>query len=67
MYGPDVAILFTYGSYDMRHTGFPQVDGGQQNPQELGRHNKKYGQLLEEVEKTVRIVSDLWNITISNI
>ena len=27
-----------YGSHDMRHTGFSQVDGGQRDPRELGRH-----------------------------
>ena len=27
-----------YGSHDMRHTGFPQVDGGQRDPREMGRH-----------------------------
>ena len=36
MYGPDVAILFMYVPHDMRHTGFSQVDGGQQNPWVLG-------------------------------
>ena len=25
MYGPDVAILLTYGSHDMRHTGFHRL------------------------------------------
>ena len=39
MYGPDVAILLMYGSHDMRHTGFPQVDGGQRDPREMERHN----------------------------
>ena len=39
MYGPDVAILLTYGSHDMRHTGFPQVDGGQRDPWDLGHHS----------------------------
>ena len=28
-----------YGSHDMRHTGFPQVDGGQRDPGEMG-HQK---------------------------
>ena len=32
-------ILLMYGSHDMRHTGFPQVDGGQRDPRESGRHN----------------------------
>ena len=39
MYGLDVAILLTYGSHDMRHTGFPQVDGGQRDARDLGHHN----------------------------
>ena len=38
MYGPDVAILFIYGSHDVRHIGFPQVDGGQRDLREMGRH-----------------------------
>ena len=38
MYGPDVAILLIYGSHDMRHTGFLQIDGGQRDPREMGRH-----------------------------
>ena len=38
MYGPDVAILLMYGSHDMRHTGFPQIDGGQRDPRDMGRH-----------------------------
>ena len=28
-----------YGSHDMRHTGFSQVDGGQRDPREMGRHS----------------------------
>ena len=32
MYGPDVVILLIYGSHDVRHVDFPQVDGGQQTP-----------------------------------
>ena len=27
-----------YGSHDMRHIGFPQVNGGQRDPREMGRH-----------------------------
>ena len=38
MYELDVTILLTYGSHDMRHIGFPLVDGGQLNPRDLGRH-----------------------------
>ena len=40
MYGLDVTILLMYGSHDMRHTGFSQVDGGQQDPREMGRHKQ---------------------------
>ena len=31
-------ILLMYRSYDMRHIGFPQVDGGQRDPWDLGPH-----------------------------
>ena len=41
MYGPDVAILLKYESYDMRHKGFSQVYFGQWDPRELGHHNKR--------------------------
>ena len=40
MYGPNVVILLMYKSHDMRHTGFPQVDGGQRDPREMGRHTQ---------------------------
>ena len=31
--------IFTHvWSYDMRHTGFPQVDGSQRDPRDLGHH-----------------------------
>ena len=26
-------------THDIRHTGFPQVDGGQRDPREMGRHS----------------------------
>ena len=39
MYGPDVAILLMYGSHNMRHIGFQQVDGGQRDPREMERHS----------------------------
>ena len=35
---PRWLFLLTYGSHNMRHTGFPQVDGGQRDTQEMGRH-----------------------------
>ena len=30
--GPYWVILLMYGSHEMRHTGFPQVDSGQRDP-----------------------------------
>ena len=33
-----MAILLMYESHDMRHTSIPQVDGGQRDPWDLGRH-----------------------------
>ena len=36
---PRWPFLLTYGSHDMRHTVFSQVDGGQREPWEMGRHN----------------------------
>ena len=36
--GPTWPFLLMYGSHDMRHTSFPQVDGGQRDPWDLGRH-----------------------------
>ena len=35
---PKWLFLLMYGSHDIRHTGFPQVDGGQRDPRDLGRH-----------------------------
>ena len=40
--GPYWVILLMYGTHDMRHTGFPQVDGGQRDPRKLGRHKFNY-------------------------
>ena len=31
--GPYWVILLMYGSHEMRHTGFSQVDSGQRDPQ----------------------------------
>ena len=39
MYGPTWPFLFTYGSRDMRHR-LSQVDGGQRDPREMGRHGE---------------------------
>ena len=34
--GPTWPFLLMFGSHGMRHTGFPQVDGGQQKPRDRG-------------------------------
>ena len=39
MYGPKWPFLLMYESHDMRHTGFPRVDGLSMDPRDLGRHN----------------------------
>ena len=31
-------------THDMRHIGFPQVDGGQRDPQEMGPHNRGHSE-----------------------
>ena len=36
--GPYWVFLLMYGSHEMRHTGFPQVDGGQQDPRVGASH-----------------------------
>ena len=41
-------FLLMYESHDIRHTGFPQVDGGQRDPREMGRHS------LHSCHNTVR-------------
>ena len=38
MYGPKWLFLLIYGSHDMRHTGFPRVDGLSTDPRDLGHH-----------------------------
>ena len=37
--GPYWVILLMYGSHEMRHTSFPQVDGSQREPQVGASHN----------------------------
>ena len=49
-----------YGSYDMRHTGFPQVDGGQRDPREMGRHNVSGGDIKMEHCSNEEQVADLF-------
>ena len=47
MYRPMWPFLLIYGSHDMRNIGFPQVDGGQRDPRELGHHTEN-GQLKQK-------------------
>ena len=39
MYGPKCSFLLMYGSHDMRHIGFPLVDGLSTDSRDLGRHS----------------------------
>ena len=39
MYGPDVAILFTYGSHEVRHADFHGLTVVNETPRDLGRHS----------------------------
>ena len=41
-----IFFLLTYGSHDMRHTGFLHVDGGQRDPWETGHHSIHEGEEL---------------------
>ena len=38
MYGLKWPFLLMYESHDMRHIGFPRVDGLSTDPGDLGRH-----------------------------
>ena len=40
--GPYWVILLMYESHEMRHTGFPQVNCGQQDPRGLGCHSSSF-------------------------
>ena len=42
MYGPTWPFLLMYGSHDMRHIGFPRVDGLSMDLRDLGRHRVSY-------------------------
>ena len=42
MYGPKWPFLLMYGSHDMRHTGFPQVDRLSTDSRDLGRQNQAF-------------------------
>ena len=49
MYGPKWPFLLMYESHDMRHTGFPRVDGLSTDPRDLGRHKLIRGALTTVV------------------
>ena len=40
MYGPNWPFLLMYGSHNMRHKGYPRVDGLSMDPRDLGRHSQ---------------------------
>ena len=40
-----------YGSHDIRHIGFSQVDGGQRDPREMGRHINHHVLKVRDIEK----------------
>ena len=44
-------FLLMYGSHDMRHTGFPQVDGGQRDTPGFGASQKWTQGGLQETPK----------------
>ena len=43
-------FFLKYGSHDMRHTGFLQVNGGQQDPWEMGRHIEKLSSIWDWID-----------------
>ena len=50
-------FLLMNGSHDMRHTGFPQVDDGQRDPREMGRHILSTGSTSWEPAQSVQWIS----------
>ena len=46
-------FLLMYGSHDMKHTGFQQVDGGQRDPREMGSHKNTFGFIFFKVLKKI--------------
>ena len=51
-------FLLMYGSHDMRHTGFPQADGGQRDPREMGRH--RYQIIFSNLPTGIRKRNMIW-------
>ena len=45
---PMWSFLLMYGSHDMRHR-FPQVDGGQRDPRDLGCHRIYVGKPYDKL------------------
>ena len=60
MYRPMWPFLLMYGSHDMRHTGFPQVNGGQQDLRNLGRHTFRYTRRRRSFEAVSTKKAELW-------
>ena len=57
MYEPMWPFLLMYWSHDMRHTSFPQVDGGQRDPRGSGRHSlfKRHFQCKLKIFKIMKV------------
>ena len=47
-----------YESHDMRHTSFSQVDGGQRDPREMGRHiyHNPYDHVLSIARISIHVI-----------
>ena len=45
-----MAIFPQVWSHDMRHTGFPQVDDGQRDPREMGRHIERLSSIWDWID-----------------
>ena len=47
MYGPKWPFLLMYGSHDLRHSGFPRVNGWSTDPRDLGRHTNTFSHVAK--------------------
>ena len=49
-------FLLMYGSHGMRHTGFPQVDGGQRDPRDRGVTFLSFSPYLRNFRKSINLI-----------
>ena len=54
MYGSKWPFLLMYGSHNMRHTGFPRVEGLSTDPRDLGRHNHSRPHTIQFINKALK-------------